>query len=607
MHQLTEAEKEAWRQLQDAETDGEFFPAWLRCLVSPFERIDQAVLIWAEEANVGPFRPVALWPEGAAPSPSLATLCEQSLELRLPMNRSAGGNAFAFPVLHGHDLWGVVALSSRLQLPENLLSWLRWGSGWLLDVTDRRSGRQADPAAANQDALLLTLDLLTRVLEPGAANDTAQAVVTEAAQRLGCERVSVGFGDIHGIKLYALSHSADFSRRIDLSVAIEAAMDESADQGETISLIREESRIGNESLLLVREHRRLQRDFDTETLVSVPFKVGETVGVFLFEWSVTPDDETAPGLAASIVPIVGQALGERRRADRVWPLRLGDWCKDEWKKLIGPRRGGRKLLVILGVVVVAFLILAEGEFRIAAPSQLEGSVRRVIVAPFDGFVGTSMYRAGQIVKEGEVLATLDDRDLLLEASRWESQQKQYRNQAQDAQAQHNLAQLQISLAQTRQADAQRALNEAMLHRSRITAPFPGVIVAGDLSQQLGAAVKKGQILFEIAPLDHYRVILDVEEVDIPHVRVGQTGELILAAMPTRTFPFVVSLITPVSVADEGRNFFRVEATLEQIDAALRPGMEGVAKINAGSRSWAWIWTHRFFDWVRLQLWVWLGV
>ena len=53
---------------------------------------------------------------------------------------------------------------------------------------------------------------------------------------------------------------------------------------------------------------------------------------------------------------------------------------------------------------------------------------------------------------------------------------------------------------------------------------------------------------------------------------------------------------------EGRNAFRVEAALDAGAAVLRPGMEGVAKIETGEQRALWIWTRRLIDWVRLQLW-----
>ena len=62
-------------------------------------------------------------------------------------------------------------------------------------------------------------------------------------------------------------------------------------------------------------------------------------------------------------------------------------------------------------------------------------------------------------------------------------------------------------------------------------------------------------------------------------------------------------MTPVAVTKDGRNFFEVEAELEQ-SAPLRPGLRGVAKIEAGKSSIAWAWTHRLLDWMRLTLFSW---
>ena len=137
------------------------------------------------------------------------------------------------------------------------------------------------------------------------------------------------------------------------------------------------------------------------------------------------------------------------------------------------------------------------------------------------------------------------------------------------------------------------------------APFDAVVVSGDLTQRLGAPVSRGEVLFELAPLDAYRVVLEVDERDIADIRPGQTGELRLAALPEDPVRFVVEKITPVSEAHEGRNTFRVEARLDDAQAALRPGLEGVGKVDVERRRLLWIWTHDIVDWLRLALWRWL--
>jgi multidrug efflux pump subunit AcrA (membrane-fusion protein) len=148
--------------------------------------------------------------------------------------------------------------------------------------------------------------------------------------------------------------------------------------------------------------------------------------------------------------------------------------------------------------------------------------------------------------------------------------------------------------------------EEQLARTVMSAPFDGVIVRGDLTQSLGAPVERGQVLFEIAPLDGYRVALQVDERDIGHVVAGQRGELTIASMPGERLAIAVKSVTPVNTAREGRNYFKVEAALDA-DAGerLRPGMQGVAKIHVDERKLVWIWTRSFTDWLRLWLWSWL--
>jgi multidrug efflux pump subunit AcrA (membrane-fusion protein) len=159
-------------------------------------------------------------------------------------------------------------------------------------------------------------------------------------------------------------------------------------------------------------------------------------------------------------------------------------------------------------------------------------------------------------------------------------------------------------AQLGQVEAQLALVDEQIARTRLVAPFDAVIVKGDLSQSLGAAVERGNVLFEVAPLDTYRVIMKVDERDINEVAVGQTGRLALASMPNDDFTLTIEKITPVSITDQGRNYFRVEAVAKGATEKLRPGMEGVGKIEIERRKLIWIWTHKLVHWVRMWIWSW---
>jgi RND family efflux transporter MFP subunit len=264
-----------------------------------------------------------------------------------------------------------------------------------------------------------------------------------------------------------------------------------------------------------------------------------------------------------------------------------------------------KLAVAAALIVIVLLATVHGDYRVAAPTVLEAQVMRAAVAPFTGYIAEASVRAGDRVRAGDLLGALDDRDLRLERLRWASQYEQFDRQHQEALAKRNAAQVNIIAAQLDQARAQLALLDDQISRIRIRAPFDGLVVKGDLSQSLGAPVERGQVLFEVAPLDAYRVVLEVDERDIAAVAPGQRGLLFLSADPRRGLDFVVERVTPLSAAREGRNAFRVEARLETGAERLRPGLQGVGKITIDRRRVVWIWTHQAIDWVRFALWRWL--
>jgi multidrug resistance efflux pump len=211
-------------------------------------------------------------------------------------------------------------------------------------------------------------------------------------------------------------------------------------------------------------------------------------------------------------------------------------------------------------------------------------------------------KAGDVVRAGQILCRLDDRDLELEHTRLKSDLDQVQGKLRQALATQDRGAMAILSAQIKELDAQLALNGDKLARASLVAPFDGVVVSGDLSQLLDTPVEQGKLLFQISPLESYRVILQVDERDISELSANQNGALMLSGLPGQVFPFVVQQITPVSTTQEGLNYFRVEAHLEGPIDRLRPGMEGVGKIDIGRRRLIWIWTHSLLDWLRLWVW-----
>jgi multidrug resistance efflux pump len=318
-----------------------------------------------------------------------------------------------------------------------------------------------------------------------------------------------------------------------------------------------------------------------------------------------PFDPVTVELCEAVVGMAGPVLQVQQRDDRPLWRKLIDAGRTQLEHLVGPGHLVLKLSVFGTLCLVLFLALAKGDYRVTAKTVIEPETRRALSAPVNGYIGEARFRAGDPIRQGQLLAKLDDRELRLERSRWHSQEEQSLKQYYEALGNRNAAQAQILAAQIDQARAQVALIDDQLARVHVTAPFDGVIVAGDWSQSLGAPIERGQVIFEVAPLEAYRIILQVDERHIAHVTVGKSGQIVLSGFPTEPLPFTVKQITPVSTASEGRNYFRVEAQLLGKTRGVQPGMEGVGKITIDRRRLLWIWTHEVVDWLRLKLWYWL--
>ena len=109
----------------------------------------------------------------------------------------------------------------------------------------------------------------------------------------------------------------------------------------------------------------------------------------------------------------------------------------------------------------------------------------------------------------------------------------------------------------------------------------------------------------MAPLKESRVTLKVDERRIADLAPGYTGDLLVTALPEQTFPVRVEKITPVAEYGDGATTFRVEASLITQTGELRPGMEGVAKIDIDRRRLISIWVEPVIDWFRVWSWRWI--
>ena len=605
--------EQAWRQFAQGQTPEEFCSSWLLIQSHIIGGVSDGVVVLLKPGTSA-FAPVAFYPESTRERTRLAKISERALKegrgVVEPVEAAAGaaqpeGSRYqlAYPVRLDGKVHGVVGVDIKWRPEPELQSAMRdlqWGSGWL-EVLLRR---HADPVEAERVRLKLALDVVATLLEHAGLNDSATAFTTELAARLGCDRVSLGILKGRRVRIWAVSHSPQFERRAKLMRAIESAMEESIDQVETVVY----PPVQENRPVVARAHEALLHESEAGSAATFPLlHGGHVVGALTLERAAGYRfDVPTLEICEAVASVAGPIVELKRSSETSLPVHAGKSAASLWEMLAGPGHAALKLGTAAVILVAAFLAFATGAYRISATSKVEGAVQRAITAPINGYVKEASLRAGDTVTKGQLIGRFDDRDLRLERVKLVSQRDQLVRQYREAMAKRERAQAEIVTSQIAQSEAQLALVEEQLARTEMLAPFDGLIVSGDLSQSLGSPVERGQVLFEIAPLEDYRVALHVDERDISHVEAGQRGELTVSSMPGERYGFTVTKVTPVNSAKEGRNFFRVEAALEaKPGPRLRPGMEGVGKIYVDERRFVWIWTHAFTDWVRLWVWSWL--
>ena len=571
---------------------------------------------------------VAKWPNPSIDSHALNAAISPVLEKQRLHLHILGEREYLLgqPLIIDGRCWGVLVcnltLADKKELPQ-LLKMMKLGQFWLqfilqLASTEADADIKTDVQVMSVQPALPPLkeaintalaQLMAGMLKENSLQETAITLVNLLAGLLHASRVSLGLLDAQGknLQLEAVSFSANFDKRTQAMQAITEAMAEAIDQGLRIDCIANaEHQMSDTSITLIKQaHHALLHSQQLKALSTFLLRKGDRIlGALTLELNrneLNADEELliqqAMHCAAAVIVLRQQATagfwqGIKQRLVATLQTTLGG---NSW----------RAKLIAGALVVLLVVLFVPIEYQLSADASLQTTEKHLVVSPQDAYLGKISVRPGDAVKKGAVLAQLNDDDLRLERRKIASQAQQYRQAYDSALANSNRVEAAIANAQLDQANIQLQLIDQQLARTQLVAPIDGIIVSDDITQTRGAPVKQGDVLFEVAAGQHYRVQLFVDERDIAQVQQGQSGQLKLASLPTETFNTRVKLITPISEVREGRNYFRVE--MEIIDVAnkvalLRPGMTGTGKVEAGKRAVGWIWFHDIWHWLRLSIW-----
>lgn len=476
----------------------------------------------------------------------------------------------------------------KLQLASGILSYSQSG-------TVQQSWQQ------NCLRLREAMETLSAINKQKKFTGAAMAFCNEAAAQWQCERVSIGFLNGRYVQLKAMSRTEDFSRKMKVVQDIESTMEECLDQDTEILVPAPK-----ESAYINRAANALSKFYGTQAVLSLPLRhEGQVMAILTLERPLdrifTISEVETIRLACELCT---PRLMDVYQHGRWIGAKIASSSRKFASVFVGSKYTWAKLITLLVCAAIIFLIYARGQFRVKASFVLEATYQQVIPAPFDGYIETVNVEIGDSIKAGEtILASLETADIRLKLTQSEANKSKYKKQAIASRDKDELGEAVIAEEMEKEADAEIAYLKYQIDQASLISPMSGIVVKGDLKRQIGAPVKVGDVMFEVCPLEALRAQLHIPEDQIFDIKEGQEGELALASDPGRKIKFVIEKINPIAEVENQRNIFKVRVQLSEIHPGMRPGMEGVAKVTIGERRYAWIWSRKIVNWVRMKLWL----
>lgn len=126
------------------------------------------------------------------------------------------------------------------------------------------------------------------------------------------------------------------------------------------------------------------------------------------------------------------------------------------------------------------------------------------------------------------------------------------------------------------AEARIAAAKATVNLAKLTAPFSGTVTQVEIKP--GDQVTPGTVAFRIDDLSSLQVDVEISEVDINRVQIGQDAVLNFDAILGKDYHGKVKEVAPVGTINQGVVDFIVTIELNDADAQVKPGMTAAANI-----------------------------
>lgn len=257
-------------------------------------------------------------------------------------------------------------------------------------------------------------------------------------------------------------------------------------------------------------------------------------------------------------------------------------------------RLGAAALVIFGLAMIP---IPDG---VDLPARIEASSKRILTAPFAGVIAEVTVAENARVSPNQVMVRMDTREVELELIGVLSERANAVIDRETARAERNAAQLRNAELEVERLQARIDLLEARKASGTLSTSIAGIALLGDLTDRVGATVRQGDPLMEIADPSALHLDVTVLESNVAKIAQGDTGTFRPDFDPSRSEIAEVTFISPAIDLQQDPPRLTARANFLQAPEGLGPGLSGVLILGDSYRPvWQVLYTN-LRDWLLLR-------
>ena len=479
-------------------------------------------------------------------------------------------------------------------------------AGSLLSATKRETSAERERRSDKEDAqrtgelhpLAVVVELLSLANQSERFDEACGNVARAVREWLGASRVEISWQHYSRSACHWVAGAGEPN---EANSGLPAIRDAAADEILMRGSLADSGAIANRDRIALLAVKRYCGATNAKRVFGVPLGAVESTvvetcdvkrrcGTLLVRYDRPVSENEAAEIARKLTLVREPLAQTLARVLVSEPTAIGNYIR-----ILRSQLDNQRLRVVgCAFVICVAILLVPLSYRVGARCELQPVARRFVSAPIEAPLETVNVRPGDRVRKGDLLATLDAREIEMELAAKRAELERVRQEQKGQLAQHKFAESKLAALRVERLQSETDLLEHRRQRLALLAPIDGMIVSGDWKRSEGVVLERGETLFEVAPLSRFKIEVLVDESDVLSLRTGMPLTFRLDAMPGEVFQATLERIHPRAEIREDSNVFIADAMLKNTDGRLRPGMRGRGRVTTDRHPLGWNLFHKAF-------------